>query len=134
MPYGSAPDEPLEEPQIRRHHQGENRPSSGIEPPSIGVAPHERGITGEPDERPHGEGQLQAQNHLGRHQQLSYSSLTQPQYSTERRYQRERTGDETTLPTGNLQIEKPLHQDLSGYRAGQRRALTRGQQCDGEQQ
>lgn len=129
----ASPDEARDEHQIRYANQDEERPCDDFRATADRVFAHDRPIADRADQRPHRERQLQAQQHLAPHEQLPERAVAQPQHAGERRREREPARDQPALIARHLHVQEAIHDDLTGDRAGKRRALARREQRDAEQ-
>ena len=93
---------------------------------------HFQFVTREHDQRKDGEAQLQAQNHLAEHEQIRRARLPVDARHDHRWDDRDAARDQTTQPRPQTDVEKSLHHDLAGQRAGQRRVLSGGEECERE--
>ena len=68
-------------------------PAENFQPKPIGEFPHLGSLIGKPHQRPDGEAELHAQNHLAGHQQLRGFTFTKNSDYEHRRNNRQRSGD-----------------------------------------
>src|ERR1700687_2666889 len=92
----------------------------------IGEFAHFGAVAGELDEGNDGEGQLKTENHLAEDEQRSDLAFAGDADYENRRNDGDGASDEAAHPRLEPDVEKALHDDLSGQCAGKGGILTRG--------
>ena len=102
--------------------------ASALSQPRLANAPIFARSRREAHQRKHGERELQAEDHLAEHQQLRRAALAVQDGDDGRRHDGDRPRDQPPQPRPEADVEEPLHHDLAGQRAGERRVLPRREQ------
>ena len=85
------------------------------------------------EQRDHREGQLQAEDHLAEDQELLGRLLAHEPDHQHRGNQGDQARDQPAQPGRDLQVQEAFHDDLTGERPGQCRALPGAEQRDAEE-
>ena len=92
-----------------------------------------RAVAGELHQRHHGEGELEAQDHLAQDEQRAGAVLAVQRRHDHGRDDGDEAGDQPPQPRRQADVEEAFHHDLARQRAGDRRVLARREQRHGEE-
>src|ERR1019366_7003558 len=120
------------QPEIEPDDHGGGDPGEPLDPRAVDEAAHAGAVAGEVDQRHHGKGQLHADDHLAEQEERQGGAAAHKVNGESGGRDGHGAGDHTAHPRPYAEVEKALHDDLTGKGSGQRGGLAGTEQCDGE--
>ena len=118
----------VEQREIEPGDQGADRVADDLHRRRIGELTHQPAARGEVEQREDRERELHREHDLGEDQERDGVLAARRRDQEDRRHDGEKPGDQPPQPGADADVEKALHDDLAGERAGDRRRLAGGEE------